>query len=280
MGGLLSRSSEPQSTEYKSIEDLCEKVGEEEEISHSIPITQETDIKEYCKPFLCLMFYGQTTSQSDKDTDHSTTKSVLNLGLYLSLIDKLLHEYEAKDFPEDSEEYIHLLKLISVKRRKEGETSEKCFQRLQKDSVRFFKVYKERGTVSEECEHESYWGTRQQLLAGKVIGDWVDYKSGPIDAIFGVLLNPTAGRVGPGDTGWIHNVLFDDCGCMAYHSAVHDGFGYLKTWHDVGPGYDYLGQHWLSASNCMAGQITGISFWKEVLSDVEKKLLVINKFKL
>jgi len=258
-----------------------EKVDdEEEEITQPIPITQHTDIKEYCKSMLCLEFYGQTTTQSGQDTDHASTKKVLNLGLYLSLIDKLLHEHEPKNFPEEDEEYIHLLKLISVKRRKENETSEKCFRRLKRESFRFFKAYKERGVASEECNHEGYWGTRQQLLAGKVIADWLDVNNGPIDAIFGVLLNPTAGRVGPGDTGWIHNILFDDTGYMAYHSAVHDGFGYLKTNHNVGPGYDYLGKHYIDASNCMAGQISGINFWREVVDDVEKKLLVINQFKL
>ena len=47
---------------------------------------------------------------------------------------------------------------------------------------------------SQELYTEEYWGTRQQLLAGKVIGDWVDKKNGPLDAIFGVLLQPTAGN--------------------------------------------------------------------------------------
>ena len=40
---------------------------------------------------------------------------------------------------------------------------------------------------------KTYWGSRQQLLAGKVIADWVDRENGPLDPIFGVLLNPTAG---------------------------------------------------------------------------------------
>ena len=67
---------------------------------------------------------------------------------------------------------------------------------------------------------------------------------------------------------------------MAYHSAVHDSFGYLKTNHGIGPGYDYLDKNYLADTNCMAGQISGISFWKEVLEEVETKLLVINRLKL
>ena len=38
-----------------------------------------------------------------------------------------------------------------------------------------------------------YWGTRQQLRAGKVIADWIDPLNGPLDPVFGVLLCPTAG---------------------------------------------------------------------------------------
>ena len=76
------------------------------------------------------------------------------------------------------------------------------------------------------------------------------------------------GRVGPGDTTWFHNTLFDDYGHMAYHSAVHDGFGYLKTAHETGPGYDYLDEGWLSDGNPMAGQICGISFWKDYLKEI------------
>lgn len=47
--------------------------------------------------------------------------------------------------------------------------------------------------ISEKCEHQKYWGTRQQLLAGKVIADWLETKYGCLDPIFGVLMNPTAG---------------------------------------------------------------------------------------
>ena len=42
--------------------------------------------------------------------------------------------------------------------------------------------------------------------------------------------------MGPGDSVFMHEVLFDDNGNMAYHSAVHDAFGYLFNKHGVGPG--------------------------------------------
>ena len=48
---------------------------------------------------------------------------------------------------------------------------------------------------SEELEHCDYWGSHQQLLSGKVICDWLCEEDVlPMDPIFGVLLNPTAGK--------------------------------------------------------------------------------------
>ena len=73
------------------------------------------------------------------------------------------------------------------------------------------------------------------------------------------------GRVGPGDSKWMHGLLFDNNGYMAYHSAVHDGFGYLITNHQIGPGYDYMKGDALDDTNCMAGQISGIQFWRKTL---------------
>lgn len=48
---------------------------------------------------------------------------------------------------------------------------------------------------SQKLETTHYWGTRQQLRAGKVIADWIDRRKGSLDLIFGVLLCPTAGRL-------------------------------------------------------------------------------------
>lgn len=32
------------------------------------------------------------------------------------------------------------------------------------------------------------------MLSGKVIADWIDVTYGPMDPIFGILLNPTTGK--------------------------------------------------------------------------------------
>ena len=119
--------------------------------------------------------------------------------------------------------------------------------------------------------HNNFWGSRQQLLSGKVIADWVDPEHGPLDPVFGVLLQPTAGRAGPGDAGWFHQVMFDGNGPCAYHSAVHDAFGYLKTDHGTGPGYDYMRNSRFRDSRPVAGQIGGLKFWKKVLRSEELK---------
>ena len=125
-----------------------------------------------------------------------------------------------------------------------------------------------------------FWGTRQQLLAGKVIADWLsEDNKPPMDPIFGVLLNPTAGRVGPGDSGWVHNLLYDNFGEWSHHSAVHDAFGYLFTFHNIGPGYNYMYNSFLKTNNALAGQISGIDFWKKYMKEVKLELKVISNFK-
>lgn len=42
---------------------------------------------------------------------------------------------------------------------------------------------------------ENYWGSRQQLRAGKVIADHIDIQNGALDPIYGVLLCPSAGKI-------------------------------------------------------------------------------------
>ena len=86
--------------------------------------------------------------------------------------------------------------------------------------------------------------------------------------------------MGAGDSGFMHNILFDDRGYMAHHSAVHDAFGYLHTAHDRGPGYDYLkGSPFFETDHCMAGQMAGISFWKHVIEEIETKAKVIEHWR-
>ncbi|XP_066936407.1 uncharacterized protein [Clytia hemisphaerica] len=138
-------------------------------------------------------------------------------------------------------------------------------EKLYSDAVTFLKFYLQRKEKPFVLRSNEYWGTRQQLRAGKVIADWLDPLNGPLDPVFGVLLCPTAGRTGPGDSVLLHSILFDHSGPIAYHSAVHDAFGYLKNYHNTGPGYNYLSTCSMFATeNPAAGQISGINFWNKV----------------
>ena len=49
--------------------------------------------------------------------------------------------------------------------------------------------------ISDVLTHKYFWGTRQQLLCGKVIADWVDTdRNTALDPIFGALLCPCGGK--------------------------------------------------------------------------------------
>ncbi|XP_066912933.1 uncharacterized protein [Clytia hemisphaerica] len=223
-------------------------------------------ISHYCMPLVKVEFAGQSNSAKSDKSDEGI---VLNLGLYLSLLDRVIRKYKiVKDFTVEDEEFKLLLKLVASKRKLKDESTDMCFERLWKDSQIFEKIYHTRGETSEYLGTAEFWGTRQQLLCGKVIADWVNcHLNESIDPIFGALLCPCGGRVGPGDSGWVHSLLYDDRGFMAYHAAVHDAFGYLITFHKKGPGYDYLKKSVLSKYNPFSGQYDGISFWKKVLGE-------------
>ncbi|MEL7473597.1 MAG: hypothetical protein AAGK04_09795, partial [Planctomycetota bacterium] len=90
------------------------------------------------------------------------------------------------------------------------------------------------------------------LRYGKVVGEAFG-----IDPVFGAMLNPTGGLVGPGNT----SIRTSDESCIGYHGTVHDAAGYLKNYHKTGPGYDYRGDGWLPTDWPIAGQISGIDYW-------------------
>ncbi|MCK5923966.1 MAG: WXG100 family type VII secretion target, partial [Methylococcales bacterium] len=107
-----------------------------------------------------------------------------------------------------------------------------------------------------ELFHGDFLGSTASLRYGQVVGDAFG-----IDPIFGSLLNPTGGMVGPGN--WAFNP--DDDSPLGYHGIVHDAAGYLYNYHDTGPGYNYLGLEDRSTSNPMTGQQSGTRYWYEKL---------------
>jgi hypothetical protein len=98
-----------------------------------------------------------------------------------------------------------------------------------------------------------------QLVFGQVVGDAFG-----VDPVFGALLSPTGGMVGPGNKA-LH---LDDDDPTGYHGIVHDAAGYLFNYHNQGPGYDYLGKEAAKGhqtSDPLTGQQSGMRYWHEKL---------------
>ncbi len=102
-------------------------------------------------------------------------------------------------------------------------------------------------------KHGGFLGSTVALRYGKVVGDTFG-----IDPVFGSLLNPSGGLVGPGNDSYRPSA--NDA--IGYHGVVHDAAGYLYNYHGkIGPGYDYLGRDVLSTSSPLSGQVGGIAWW-------------------
>lgn len=115
---------------------------------------------------------------------------------------------------------------------------------------------------------ESYLGTTQHLRFGHLVGKVLE-----LDPVFGALLSPHGGLVGPGRLGMHLNG-----GVLGYHGIAHDGGGYLCSQHIVGPGYEYVRtDRDRSGDKCerspLAGQVTGIAFWFRLLNGRPRRLV-------
>ncbi|XP_066928844.1 uncharacterized protein [Clytia hemisphaerica] len=248
------------------------------------------DVKKYCQSIIFVRFYGQTNSmkshEMDRDDVDAGGREKSSLGIILNELDREIKMAPTVAEFEMTEPMKALLKKLAVIRvcTKECENEEDCLKRLLEDSKHFEKIYRERGHKSENLhdDHDFYWGTRQQMLFGKVIVDWlpehIETKTPPMDPIFGVLLNPTGGLVGPGDLKWMHDSLFDDLGPFAYHSAVHDAFGYLKTNHNSGPGYCYLNKGIFGDWSPFGGQLFGLRYWNGLLGEAQPEEAKADQF--
>jgi hypothetical protein len=101
-----------------------------------------------------------------------------------------------------------------------------------------------------------FMGSNWQMRYGKIVGDQFG-----IDPVFGAMLNPTGGMVGPGNKGLAPDAWYMPTP-VAYHGAYHDATGYLFNYHKTGPGYNYMNSPiGLSTDNPLAGQGTGIAQW-------------------
>lgn len=112
--------------------------------------------------------------------------------------------------------------------------------------------------------HPRFMGSTSQLRSGKIVGDAFG-----VDPVFGALLNPTGGLVGPAN--W--SVDADDS-AVGYHGAMHDAAGYLYNSHKVGPGYDYLRKDQpRDTAHPLSGQHEGIRLWREMLGEPPYRII-------
>lgn len=168
-------------------------------------------------------------------------------------------------------------------------------KRLNLDYDRFLIVKKQQetigagkgntATVLDDDMHPDFMASRGQLMCGKVLGDAFG-----IHEVFGALLNPTGGLVGPGNH-LIDPMIpipaghLDPDNPIALHGVVHDAAGYLNTFHNDGPGYNYLDSsiEILGDDNPLSGQISGIGYWvaeagdEYVVTRVEAAVVAVEK---
>lgn len=110
--------------------------------------------------------------------------------------------------------------------------------------------------LEEGGRHHGFTGSTGQLRFGMVIGDVFG-----LDPVFGSLISPTGGAVGPGSDSLSQA---DPNNPTVMHGVVHDAAGYLLNAHGVGPGYNYLNADWeLDSSNPLAGQSSGTAYWSD-----------------
>ena len=118
--------------------------------------------------------------------------------------------------------------------------------------------------------HDSHWGSRRQLMFGKVVGDTLG-----IHPVFAAFLSPSGGLIGPGDhiaIGILENDLsgaFNE-NAWDYHGAAHDAFGYLYNHHHTGPGYQYCDSplnrlDQFGTGNPLSGQLSGYVYWARLM---------------
>lgn len=101
-------------------------------------------------------------------------------------------------------------------------------------------------------KHGDFLGSTASMRYGKVVGDVFG-----VDPVFGALLNPTGGMVGPGNSAYEPG----DNSPIGYHGIFHDAAGYLHNYHDMGPGYDYMGREKRDTSDPLTGQRAGVQWW-------------------
>jgi len=238
-------------------------------------------IKRYLKTMTKSTFRGDVDGKNDT-IDSREKQRRIDLGIVMKKLYLLIEA--GKAFSQDTDATISELARLRSAGNNVSLDEESYKEKLDKDYKRFLDLREDSMLKVEESklsssplkpvaplQHDDFWGTRQQLRSGKVVGDML----GGIDPVFGSMLNPTGGRIGKGDSKTLHNMLYKKDDPLAYHAAVHDAFGYLIQHHGKGPGYNYLNTKWtfFRKESPMSCQAAGVKFWKKALKrrPVEKE---------
>ena len=153
---------------------------------------------------------------------------------------------------------------------------------LDADYTRYLVLCKQRDAIGKEGDkgeiddvdeekHPDFVGSHEQLMFGKVLGDALG-----IHEVFATLLSPTGGLVGPGNDlipGYVNSPHLSPDNPVALHGTVHDAAGYLDSYHNDGPGYNYRDSDFDAALAStleffgaeallpITGQVSGIAYW-------------------
>jgi WXG100 family type VII secretion target len=97
---------------------------------------------------------------------------------------------------------------------------------------------------------QGFQGSMSQMRYGKVVGDALG-----VDPVFGAMLNPSGGLIGPGKYA-----IAGGNTPVGYHAVAQSAAGYLHQSHGIGPGLNYTGQGQSSAP--AASHLAGIGYWR------------------
>lgn len=88
---------------------------------------------------------------------------------------------------------------------------------------------------------DGVWGSKRQYAFGMIVSKLLkkaQWTNEELDPIWGILLSPTGGIAGAANAEVVIESLANP---IILHACVHDAFGYSYRYHNVGPGYNYLG---------------------------------------
>lgn len=146
--------------------------------------------------------------------------------------------------------------IIKLRKRPEAE--------ITVEFEKFQEAMEQRNAASSDAEEtfggggsQSFMGSMTQMRYGSVVGDAFG-----IDPVFGAMLNPNGGLIGPGNWSFAGPDT-----AVGYHKIAHDAAGYLHNYHQVGPGFDYLGSGSGAPSDPNTGHTAGLAFWRKTLGD-------------